>query len=463
MYKNRIRPLETQPKRPAVRRAGFAAAAVAGWSLLAPGWAAADPEKMTLARALQIASDQNPRLAAGRSHAEAAAARAAGASRSLWPRAALATDWSRSNDPVRVFGEKLDRGEFGVDDFSIDRLNHPAATSHLTTVLSIEAPLDLFGKSSADREASAAAARAAEALAGETREDVRFEVVRAWHEAVLARRAVGAAERAVRWALEREREAESRVDEGAALRADLFRARARRRALESELASRRGDLGTSVAVLTHAVGSPDHSSVEPAESEDVANPEATPQLPLLNWQERARRNRPILHAASEHSNEVAWKERSESLSQLPALGLLGRYQDDRRGFSGGERSGTVAATVRWNLFDPSRAPRSSSASAETRAAREDQRETENLSRLQIETAWQRSRSARERRAAAAGGAEEGREALRVIHERRLAGMATLTDELETEAASFAAELEEIRADTEIAIADAALSRLAGEL
>jgi outer membrane protein TolC len=40
-------------------------------------------------------------------------------------------------------------------------------------------------------------------------------------------------------------------------------------------------------------------------------------------------------------------------------------------------------------------------------------------------------------------------------------MATLTDELETETASLAAELEEVRAAAEVAIADAQLERATG--
>jgi outer membrane protein TolC len=84
-------------------------------------------------------------------------------------------------------------------------------------------------------------------------------------------------------------------------------------------------------------------------------------------------------------------------------------------------------------------------------------------RLEVSLAWRRAVAARERHAAAAGGAEEGREALRVVHERRLAGMATLTDELETETAALGAALEEIGAAAEVALADAALRRAAGEI
>jgi outer membrane protein TolC len=49
----------------------------------------------------------------------------------------------------------------------------------------------------------------------------------------------------------------------------------------------------------------------------------------------------------------------------------------------------------------------------------------------------------------------------VVRERREAGLATLTDELETEAASLGAELHELDAAVEAALADAALRRAVG--
>jgi outer membrane protein TolC len=115
------------------------------------------------------------------------------------------------------------------------------------------------------------------------------------------------------------------------------------------------------------------------------------------------------------------------------------------------------------VFDATRGRRVAAASAEARAADLEVRASRDQVRLEVETAWRRAQAARERYAAAAGGAEEGREALRVVQERYQQGMATLTDELETETASLGAELEELRAASEAAIADAALLRAAGRL
>ena len=141
----------------------------------------------------------------------------------------------------------------------------------------------------------------------------------------------------------------------------------------------------------------------------------------------------------------------------------GQLQDDRNAFSGGERSGAFGVLLRWSVLDATRGKRVTAASAEARAAELAAQAAAGQVRLEVETAWRRAQAARERYAAAAGGAEDGREALRVVQERRQQGLATLTDELETEAASLAAELEELRAAAEIAIADAALLRAAGAL
>jgi outer membrane protein TolC len=167
--------------------------------------------------------------------------------------------------------------------------------------------------------------------------------------------------------------------------------------------------------------------------------------------------------AAERLKAQAWSLRAEERARWPELAAWGQFQDDRSDFSSGGQSGALGVLLRWKVFDPSRGKRVAAAAAEANAADLEVRASREQVRLEVETAWRRAQSARDRYAAAAGGAEEGREALRVVQERRQLGMATLTDELETEAASLAAELDELRVATEAAIADAALLRAAGGL
>jgi outer membrane protein TolC len=117
--------------------------------------------------------------------------------------------------------------------------------------------------------------------------------------------------------------------------------------------------------------------------------------------------------------------------------------------------------LRWELFDPQRRANRAVADLTIAAADADLAAALAQARFEIESAWYAATAARERWQAARGGSEEGREALRVVGERRAAGLATLTDELETEAAALAAELAEFAAMAETEITRAALERAAG--
>lgn len=420
----------------------------------------AEEVPLSLAQALDLAQQQNPEILAQRTRTEAEAARAQAVKRTSWPRLSLASGWSRTNTPSMVFAQKLNAGEFMQDDFAIDRLNSPDALSHLTTTLAAEVPLDVSGKVRARAQAQSSAEQASGAALDESVQDLRLRVVGAYRRAALAQRVTEVAERALASARAREADVAARVGEGAALGADLLRVRARRRQRAAELAERRADAQIALAMLSRALGADPTVSYRPTEL-----PSAPPPLPNegASWVSRALADRPSLRAASNRLQGRTWAVRAEERSNGPDLAAWGQVQDDRGGFSTGSQSGAFGVLLRWNVFDPTRGRRVAAALAESHAAELEVRASRDQARLEVETAWRRAQAARERYAAAAGGAEEGREALRVVRERYQQGMATLTDELETEAASLAAELEELRAASEAAIADAALLRAAGAL
>ena len=430
---------------------------------LLPGLATralAETLPVTLAQALELVDRQSPDLAAVRERAAAQAAQAEATGRAAWPRLSLSLDGFSTDNPARVFASKLNRGEFGEADFAVDRLNDPGSLSHLTTALSLEVPVDVFGRVKERAASQDALARAATAQGLEAAQQSRLQAAEAYQRAVLAREALGVTRAALAGARAREADLGARVQEGAALSADLLRARARRRQREADLADRQGDLAIALASLARILGAPDGTRYEPVEATAAPGPlEGT----LEEWQARALAARGSLTGARERLAGTERARRTEEHSILPDLALYGQLQDDRS-FSGASgQSYAVGFSVRWNGFDPTRGKRVAAAASQERAAALEERAAAEQARLEVEIAWQRASSARARHAAAAGGAEEGREALRVVQERRKAGMATLTDELETEAASLAAQLEELKAAADAAVADAALKRAAGEL
>jgi outer membrane protein len=444
---------------PALRRVAVMAAlsgALAGFG--GAGRVRADDLRpLALADALALAEAQNADYAAWRARAEAQDLRRAATGRARWPRLSLASDLSRTDSPARVFAEKLGRGAFGEADFGLPRLNDPRAIGHLGTAFLLEVPVDLAGTARARVRRDEAGARVAVAQVGEARQDVRFRVTEAYARATVAEAALGATRSALDGARSREETLQARVAEGAALQADLLRARTRRRQREADVARAHGEEQAALAALARVLGSR-AGEYRPAGALVVSDEDGGT---LEDWQARAATGRSLIRVAAESRAASEWGRRAEERSARPSFGAYATAFDDR--WSGASRrSYALGATLRWS-FDPAQRSRVAAAQADERVAASDQRATSAQVAAEVEVAWARLRAAREAVAAARGGTEDGREALRVVHERRAAGLATLTDELETEAASLAAELDELRADTDLALAQAALRRAAGFL
>lgn len=438
----------------AVPALGLAAA------LGAAAWAGAEERQVTLAEALALAAQANPELLSAAARVEAQVARTESVARMRRPRVGLQMAWSRMDLPAGVFASKLNSGAFAAEDFEIASLNDPQAQSHLGTSVSLEVPLDVFGKIGTMQGAMAAYGDAADAATRDATQEIRARVVEAYRQAEMAGRAVAVMERVADVAKAREAEIQARVDVGGALTADLLRARARRREREADLAERRSQQRMALAGLARLLGAPEGTAYLPGEGPPAVEPIDGDEAA---WLARALRQRPLLEAARRKADAAAAFVDHEKNGLLPDLGVFGQVWDNRITADEGKQSWAVGIGLRWSPYDPARGKREAAASAERRAAELEARAAADQVRLEVALAYRRAVAARERHAAAAGGSEEGREAFRVVQERRKAGMATLTDELETETASLGAILQEIGAAAEVAIADAALRRAAGEL
>jgi outer membrane protein TolC len=420
---------------------------------------AAEERPLTLAEAQALALERNPELQAAAARVEAQRARADAARRMLWPRLGLSATWSRTDLPAAVFAHKLDAGGFTAADFDVGSLNQPDPLAHLGSGLQLELPIDAFGKVAASARGLTAGAEAAEAAQSDAAQEVRARVLELYRQAEVAGRAVAVTERALAAARAREAEMEARVETGGALAADRLRARARRRAREADAAARRSEQRTAHAGLGRLLGATEDVAYVPTEPPPEVVPLAGSEP---EWAARAAARRPALASARRRRDAAEAQVSAEKRGRLPDLSAFGQLWDNRIGAGDAAQAWAAGVSLRWAPFDPVREKRLAAAAAERRAVDLEARAVADQVRLEVALAYRRALTARERHAAAAGGAEEGREALRVVQERRTAGLATLTDELETEAAALAAALAEIAAAAEVSIADAALRRAAGE-
>jgi len=413
-------------------------------------------EPLSFEAALERARAQNRDLCALRERSKASATRAQAVSKQKVPRLGLEIGAQRTDNAAAVFANKLNAGQFEASDFDLSKLNSPSALSHLGSALYLEVPIDLFGRMNLAAEVQAASQRAFAENVREAEAELSLRVTEAYLGALLAHRAVLATEKAVAAARSREEVTEARFAEGVVLSSDILRVRARRRTREADLASQHAELEVAEAMLARLVGAADGVRFDLTDSPKPA----LGSEPVETWKARSAAGRPGLIAARDERDAAALSVDLERQSSRPELAAQARLMDDRT-TQGGAQSWAIGAVLRWNFLDATRGKRLAAAQADERAAAEDERSTRDRVRFEVEAAFSRLAAARDRLAAAEGGAQEGREALRVIQERRGQGLATLTDELETEAAAFAAELEEINAARTAALAEAALRRASG--
>jgi outer membrane protein TolC len=400
----------------------------------------------------------NRALQATRERALAAHSSADMTDRILWPRISLSSQLSRTDNPAMVFMGKLNSGVIEARDFVPASLNDPASRSQMSTRLGIEAPLDLFGRFGRLKDAGRALARSADAAGREKALDLRLRVIEAYSRAAVSAEVISVVEAAVAASRAREEVVEAKVTEGAALRADLLRVRARRREREAELAGRLADVAGAQASLNELLGSDGETMFVPSA---IPTPAGGPIEDEASLVAKALANRPGLEALRLRAEAATGAAEADHKARLPELGVFAQLTDDRGG-SEGRQSYAVGGIFRVSLFDPAKNARQAEARLAARAVELDRLAALDDVRRSVRTARERVRSGIAAINAAQGGAEEGQEALRVVQERRREGLATLTDELETEAAALAAQLRELSAQVELAMAEASLDRATGE-
>ena len=143
-------------------------------------------EQLTLTQAVEIGLRTNPSMkvtAAGRQLADAQLQEAR---TGRWPFLQAAETFTRSNNPVFVFGTLLEQGRFGSDNFAIDSLNHPNAINNFRSALTLRLPL--FDQR--QTETRTAQARIAQQEADQQTEmaaqQLRFAVIRTFYGLLLA-------------------------------------------------------------------------------------------------------------------------------------------------------------------------------------------------------------------------------------------------------------------------------------
>ena len=433
--------------------------ALAGALPLAIAAAATAPRHpLNLDEAIELAFQQNPDLSASAARIGEAAARVAEAEAGFYPRVAARVDYSYSNNPALAFANIVSQRRFN---FGMN-INEPGWVANFRPEIAGSWNLYRGGQDAAQKKAAELGVAAAELEQSALRNRLAAAVTAAYYAVLSAPRQEAVARQSVE-TVQRELElARVRVEEGAALKADVLSLEVRATtAYESELRARNA-LTVSRSALKTLLGGGSDDLPEVRERE-VPVPALNPDFRKLL--ERARAQRPELQAAN-HQIQIREQEIAAAEgANYPRVNAYAVYGENNRypGFSFSRDNGTIGVNAEVDVF---------TGGANTARINQAQRRLEEARAVELRTgleienelrqAYSTLDEALQRLKVAETAAVSAEEALRLVNEQYHGGTATVTRYLEAETDRADASLRAIMARYETQVAEAQLRKALGD-
>jgi outer membrane protein len=461
------RPSRDLPRGHALRTSGTARATrlsipmVIAWMLSGSVAIAEDP--LSIREAISLALLHSPEAAMAAAEVDVARADVDGADGRRLPRIDLSADYTLTTNPVMVFGNLLRQRNFTAADFGLDSLNNPDPLSNWNATASLTQPIYAGGTLAAHADASRLEVEARAAESERARQQVRFAVLNAFGDAVLARHQLDVATQVVATAEAHAALVGDLADVGMVVDADLLQARLRTSEAKEAQSRAEGAVRVSQAALNLLIGRPASSPVSlPQADELTADLLAAQELDALIA--RAIENRPDL-AAAQHRTEAA--ERGVDAARgarLPHVGLWAAFETNAHDFFGADGTNwTVMAQARWTVFDGSqRSAEVAKAEIRNRQAADNARRLERDLLLSVYQAHDALATARERLIQAGAAIELARASLVTVEDRYREGMVTVVELLDAQTGLTRALARDVTARRDIVVAAAALQLAIGE-
>lgn len=386
-------------------------------------------EDITFRQALDQMMEQNPVLNQRKLGAEISKRQRNQAKAAYLPQIDFMQSWSRSNNPVYVFGTLLNQERFGPANFAIDELNHPSELSDFSSRFQMGWLLFDFGKRESQMDSSETRYRIASLQEQNTRLILLEELVRRYYAVSLAQRSFGVAQAAVASAESRLQQAKDRVSAGQAVESDELAAEVfhARRIQERIDADNRQKL--SQAALQELLGAKDDQALTTVELKESSFQDH----PLSWWEGEMKENRPEIKLAAEGSRLAQEERRMQQSNLLPSIQAWSGYEwhGSSLDYTGGNWG--VGMELRWNLFRGfSDHEQLSAAKMQEQLAFEKQRQADNELELQLKQAYYSFQSAKEKLLVAAATLQQASESRRIYADRYSSGLVTIQDSLQAE-------------------------------
>jgi len=402
-------------------------------------------EKWTLERSLDYAFAHNPDARITAKRIAAAQAGLQQADSAFWPKLQLQSSYTRTDNPMLVFGSILNQHSYSSSlDFNdvpdIDNLN----ARGIVTV-----PLYTGGRNVSARQAASANAEAAKRDNAAMLNALGFEVTRAFLTVLKSRQFIQAAEAAVSSFETNLVIAQKRLDGGTLLKSEKLDIEVRAAQAREDLVRARNASALAERALRNLLG---------IEQEECVVADAAPDASVPRTSDGSQR--PELAAAQERENSAAAQLRGAKSGYQPRVGAFGSLDYDYGWVTRGDgKSYTAGLVAQWDLWDGfSTRSKAREAQANLDATREEQRKLRLAIELEVEQARLELKASDERLVATSKAVEQAAESAGLTQHRFEQGLALSTQLIDAETALVSARVRRAEAESEHRIAIAALRK-----
>lgn len=387
-------------------------------------------QSLTLEQAVRNVLGENPLHQAAAAEVKISESDRKSAQAVLFPRVSFDETLTRGNDPVYVFGTKLRQERFSALDFSIPRLNTPAAIANYQARVAGE--WQAFDSLQSWNRVQGARRMVASAQQRLTRSDQEliFRTVDAYLGVLRAQREVGVAEKAEMTAAAMLARVQDRYNQGLVVQADLLSTQVNHAQRRQQTIRARNDLRVAQAALNLLMARPAENEIV-LDDEVVAPP---PPAPLRDIEARALAERPDLRAAALELEAQGHNVRAAKGALGPRVSLFGSWESDTSAFvSNGGNNWLGGIQVHLDLFTGG----ARRAELEKQRARLDQATAGRMAlqdrvRLEVRRAYYDLQANREQVEVARIAIIQADESLRIQQNRYDNGLSPLTDLLRVE-------------------------------
>jgi outer membrane protein TolC len=417
-----------------------------GWMLVSSVAYGAEP--WTLERAIEQALAHNPNARLARHRIAAAQAGLEQANAAFWPRVQFQSSYTRTDNPMMVFGSILNQRAYS----SSLNFNAVPDVDDMNTKGLITMPLYAGGRNKAGREAAKASTDAARQDEQAVRNELGFEVARAFHTVLKTREFIRAAEAAVTSFQTNAAIANTRFKAGTLLKTDVLDLEVRLSQAREDLVRAHNANALAVRTLRNLLG------IEEGDFEIADSAPSATAPDSGDFSGRAEL------AAARHREHAAEEQvRGAKAGYLPRVSAFGSLDYDYGWkYENGGGSYTAGGLLQWDIWDGNLTrAKVREARANLEAAQEEERRVRLALDLEVEQARLELKAANERLAVTEQAVSQALESASLTHIRFLEGAALSTQLIDAETALVSARVRRAEAEADQRIALASLRKAVG--